>query len=467
MESEKPEELEGLPLARELGFRDVVFFFVTTGTNLQWVAFAAAAGPSSLLVWCAGGVAMFLPLATCVVSLSSRFPDEGGIYIWSRKAFGPFAGFMTGWTYWCSNLPYFPSLLYFASGNALFVRGAGAHVAEAGPGYYVTFSLLGLALATFLNVRGLGVGKWLNNSGAVTRWSSTLLLVLVGAAVAWKHGSATAFHPGDLIPSLTLKDCLFWSLIAFAWTGPEAASFMAGEIVNPRRTVPRALLTSAPLIALIYVLGTLSILWAVPAQEVNPLYGVLQAVSRAEERLGITGLTAIGAVLVTITCLGSVGAWLEAVARIPFVAGLDHYLPPIFGRLHPRFGSPYVALLTQSGVTVAFVLLGQAGTSVKGAYEVLVSMTLLVTFLPFLFVFSSAIKLQAPSTGPFHLRARFVVPLATIGLLTTIGAIALAVLPAPEEPHKALAVFKVVGGTAALVAAGALAYAKGRRPEIG
>src|SRR5271169_231974 len=112
-------------LARELGFRDVVLFFVTTGTNLQWVAFAAAAGASALVAWCIGAGAMFLPLAVCIVALSSRFPEEGGIYVWSGKAFGPFAGFMTGWTYWCSNLPYFPGLLYFASGSALFLVGRG------------------------------------------------------------------------------------------------------------------------------------------------------------------------------------------------------------------------------------------------------------------------------------------------------------------------------------------------------
>jgi amino acid transporter len=457
METEEPTHL-----ARELGFRDVVLFFVTTGTNLQWVAFAAAAGASALVVWCAGAVAMFLPLSVCVVALSSRLPDEGGIYVWSGKAFGPFSGFMTGWTYWCSNLPYFPGLLYFASGSALFLRGGGARAAEAGPVYYVTFSLACLAVATAMNVRGLALGKRLNNVGAHTRWLSTLLLVAAGLLVALRFGSATSFDRASLLPRFSLKESLFWSSIAFAWTGPEAASFMGGEIKNPQRTVPFGLLASAPLIALIYVLGTASILWTVPASEVNPLFGVLQALSRAEGRLGITGLTTIGAVLVTLTCLGSVGAWLEAVARIPFVAGLDHYLPPAFGRLHPRFGSPHVALLTQAWVTVFFVFLGQAGTTVKGAYEVLVSMTLLVTFIPFLFVFASAIKLMGRSSGGL-LGPGLVVPLALLGLATTVAGIVLAVIPPPEEPQKALAVAKVVGGTLFLIVAGAVVYWRGRR----
>jgi amino acid transporter len=452
-------------LRRELTFRDVVLFFVTTGTNLQWVAFAAGAGPSSLVVWGLGAFAMFIPLAVCIISLSSRRPEEGGIYIWSREAFGPFAGFMTGWTYWCSNLPYFPGLLYFTAGSALFVFGGEEQVRSAGPAYFVLASLAGLALATALNVVGLGVGKWLNNAGAVSRWLSTFLLVGIGAAFARAHGSATAFTLGSLVPSFGLKGALFWSTIAFAWTGPEAASFMGDEIQNPRRTVPRALLASAPLIAAIYILGTASLLAAVPAQDVNPLYGVLQAIGRAEQGLGLHGITTIAAILVTLTCLGSVGAWLEAVARIPFVAGLDHYLPEAFGRLHPRWGSPHVALLTQAGVTVAFVVLGQAGTTVKGAYEVLVSMTLLVTFIPFLLVFASAIRLQGKPGGAEGIRLpRWIVTsLALVGFATTLGGIALSVLPSPGEPNPVLAVSKVVGGTVFLVGTGALVYRLGQR----
>jgi amino acid transporter len=452
-------------MRRELTFRDVVLFFVTAGTNLQWVAFAAAGGPSSLAVWLIGGLVMFLPLSVCVVSLSSRHPDEGGIYVWSRDSFGPFFGFMTGWTYWSSNLPYFPGLLYFTSGCALFLFGGEDLVRSTGPAYFVIASLCGLALATTLNVLGLGVGKWLNNLGAVTRWLSTTVLVGMGALFLHRHGSATAFSPSSLVPSLSLKTGLFWSTIAFAWTGPEAASFMGGEIESASKTVPRALLASAPLIAAIYILGTLSILWAVPSAEANPLYGVLQATSRAERALGLRGVTEVAAVLATLTCLGSVGAWLEAVARIPFVAGLDHYLPKAFGRLHPRWGSPHVALLTQAGVTVFFVFLGQAGTSVKGAYDVLVSMTVLVTFIPFLLVFASAIRLR-PRAGDQGLLSNWIVtPLAILGFLTTVAAIALSLVPVPGEEHPILATSKIVGGTAFLVGAGAIVYFLGRRPS--
>src|ERR1700724_69112 len=117
-------------LKRALGVRDVALFMVTAGCSVQWATTAAAAGPSSLLVWGGGGVAMFLPLSVCVVFLSSRYPQEGGLYVWSGHAFGPFAAFMTGWTYWTANLPFLTGLLYFAAGTALYVPGERAAAAS-------------------------------------------------------------------------------------------------------------------------------------------------------------------------------------------------------------------------------------------------------------------------------------------------------------------------------------------------
>lgn len=453
-------------LRRVLGLRDLVLFFVTTGTNPQWVASAAAAGPSSLVVWLLGAVLMFVPLSVCVLDLSSRYPEEGGMYVWTRRAFGPFTGFMTGWSYWTSNLPYFPGLLYFTAGNALFALGEAGAGLSTSRTYFVTASLLGLALATALNVRGLEVGKWLNNVGAVTRWLATLVLIGLGALAWARLGPATSFDRAALTPGLGTRELLFFSAIAFAWTGPEAASFMGDEIQRPRRTLPRALALAAPMIAAIYLLGTISILVAIPAGEVTGLQGVMQAVARAEQRLGLSGITPVAAALITITCLGSVGAWLQAVARLPFVAGMDRYLPAAFSRLHPRWGSPHVALLTQAGVAALFVVLGQAGTTVQGAYSVLVSMTFLVTFIPFVFVFAAAVKLQAEPQPPDGFRVpggRFTVTtFAVVGLVTTIVSMALTLLPAPGESDKLLAVGKIVGLTLALLLAGAAVYARGR-----
>src|ERR671926_95557 len=108
-------------LRRVMRFGDLLLFYIVTGFSLRWIA--AAAGPSALAVWVGAALLFYAPLVLCTLELSSRYPEEGGIYVWSKRAFGPFAAFITGWTYWGSNLPYFPGLLYFAAGNALFIGG--------------------------------------------------------------------------------------------------------------------------------------------------------------------------------------------------------------------------------------------------------------------------------------------------------------------------------------------------------
>ena len=459
-----------MQLRRTLGLADVVLFFVVAGSNLQWVATAAAAGASSIPIWGIGALAMFAPLSIAVVFLASHHPDEGGMYEWSKRAFGPFAGFITGWTYWCSNLPYFPALLYFAAGNALFIGGSNGAALSATPAYFIAVALGGLTLATVVNIYGLQVGKWLNNAGAVSRWTVTLLLLVLGG-IAWlRFGPATPITALSMRPGFQIKDIIFWSVIAFAWTGPESMPFMGGEIKSPRRTIPIGLAVAAPVIAVIYIGGTIAVLAALLPQDVNPSSGVMQAIGHVATRLGWAALTPLAAALVALSCVGSAGAWLGAVARIPFVAGIDHYLPSAFGRMHPKWGSPVAALVTQSAIAGVFIFLGQGGTSVRGAYDVLVSSTVVITMVPFLFLFASALKLRAER------RTHGMVPIpggkvtvslaALIGLATTISAIVFAGFPADDDPNKGLAVVKVIGLTALMLVSGVVVYLLGRRKAL-
>jgi len=454
-------------LKRSLGVRDVALFMVTAGCSPQWAATAASAGPSSLVVWILGGLGMFLPLSVCVVFLSSRHPDEGGLYVWAKRAFGPMAGFMTGWTYWTSNLPYLTGLLYFAAGSALYLFGSPDAAASASPQYFILFSLGTLAFAVWLNFLGLDVAKWLNNAGAHARWMQCLLLVVLGGVIWWQFGPAVPLTAESMLPGFRLQDWIFWGTIAFAWTGPEAASFMGGEIRDPQRTVPRALLTAAPIIAAVYLLSTASVIVAVAPENLTALYGVMEAIRISAERLGLAWLIPLGALLVVLDRVAGVGLWLGASARIPFAAGIDHYLPRSFARVHPVHGSPTVALWVQAAVIVIFVFVGQAGTSVRGAYNVLVSLMVAATMLPFLALFASAIKLSGGEPVPGEARIPggriTVVLMGVVGLLTTLAAIVLALVPAPGEQHPLLALLKVAGTTLALLGIGVVVYLFGSR----
>jgi amino acid transporter len=454
-------------LRRVLGFRDLFLFYIVTGFSLRWIATAAAAGPSALVIWVIAALGLFLPLVLTVLELSSRYPQEGGIYVWSKHAFGPFAAFLTGWTYWGSNLPYFPGLLYFAAANALYIGGPSWQALSANSSYFIAISTIGLAVAVTMNVVGLNVGKWLNNVGALAGWIPALILMALGV-LAWRRfGSATPINPHALVPSTSLKDVIFWSTIAFAFGGVESASTMGDEIQDARRMVPRAVLSAGVVITVLYIIGTFSVLLAIPSTQVSGLQGIMQAVQAIATRADVSWMIPIIAALVTLNALGGVGGWFAATARLPFVAGLDQFLPRMFGELHPKWRTPYVALLVQAVIALVFVFLGQAGTSVHGAYDALVSMGIIAYFIPFLFMFAAMIKLQREPAGPDVIRvpggAGVARAVAALGFLTTAVSIVLACVPADDEPRKMLAVVKVVGSSLVLVLIGVAVYVAGRR----
>src|SRR5215472_11456950 len=228
---------------RAMGFRDLVLFYIVTGISLRWIATAATLGPSAIVIWLIAWCAFYLPLALSVMELSSRYPQEGGLYVWSKRALGEFPGFITGWTYWASNLPYYPAILYFTAGNALYAGPIRWQALSNSKAYFLIFSISALALVTLLNLIGLSIGKWLHNFGAIGTWLPIAMLFVI-AGVAWhRFGSATQFTAGSMAPHTHFRDVLFWATIIFALGGSESASFLGEEVENARRNLPRGLLS--------------------------------------------------------------------------------------------------------------------------------------------------------------------------------------------------------------------------------
>jgi amino acid transporter len=229
---------------------------------------------------------------------------------------------------------------------------------------------------------------------------------------------------------------------------------------DPRRDLPRAILLSGALITAVYVAGTAAVLVAIPAKDASGLDGITKALASACARAGWPPLEGLGAVLLTLSGVGVTGAWLAAAARLPFVGGLDRFLPPVFGRIDPRWGTPAVALLVQAGLSIVFVLMSQAGTGVKGAYDALVAMSVIAYFVPFLFLFAAAIRLGREPAPPGSFRVPGGRPvsigLACIGFATTAVALALAFVPPEGEGDRLFAFGKLVVLTI-LLFAGALA----------
>lgn len=454
-------------LKQSIRFRDLTLFYIVSGLSVRWAATAAAAGPSILVIWVAALTCFFIPLAACVMELSSRLPDEGGLYVWTREAFGDGSGFIAAWTYWMSNLPYFPGVLYFGAASVLFAFGERGHALAANPYYFMAFAVGWLAIITLLNMRGVDAGKWLNNFSSLGAILSVTVLVVL-ATLSWmRFGPAIHYTAADFVPHLSLDNAVFWSTVFFAFGGVEAGSAMGEEIVNPRRTIPLAILAGGTVLAVGYIASTGALLSAVPPSAVEGPDGVINGVRALAAHLQMSWIIVPVALLLGLNGVGGAAAFLSSTSRLPFVAGIDRYLPSAFGKIHPRYRTPWIAIgiYGLAGMLVAF--LSQAGTTVKGAYDVLVSMAIISYFLPYLFLFAAMIRLQSVPVGPEVRRVPggrpVAILLACVGFASTTATILLSMVPAHDEINKPLAVAKVLGGTALLVGLGLLIFLAERR----
>jgi amino acid transporter len=246
---------------------------------------------------------------------------------------------------------------------------------------------------------------------------------------------------------------------------------MGEETANPKRDLPRAIVISAPLIAAVYILGTLSGLWLVPTAELSIVSGFLQAISvgSAAASPALVWLTPLAAGLYTMSNVAGVGAWLSGPARVAFVIGLDRYFPPAFGTVHPRWHTPYVAILVQAVLATVFLVVSQLGkgSTVEHAYLVLLDTQLLVYFIPYVYLFLCLLR-QARAgadAGPLP-GGRAGATLAGVsGLGITLFAMVVAAIPPGDAPSRLVFGAKVIGGASAFVALGGVIYwwARGRR----
>jgi glutamate:GABA antiporter len=457
-------------LRRDLGLWDLVLLNVVAITGLRWwLTSAGGYGYAALPLWGLAFLCFFVPSGLAVIDLTTRYPEEGGIYAWTKRAFGDGHGFIAGWCLWTNNLIYFPHLLIFTVGNFIFVLGAQYAALEASPPVMALASLFLFWIAIWMNVRGLRYGRWLNNLGALGTWIPATLLILLGAWAAARYGPATPFRAVDLFPVFSLGTVAFFAQICFGFSGLDLGSLMGEEIIEPRKNVPRAILIAGVIITLIYVLGTAALLFALPQTEIGIFSGVAGAIAAVLGRMGLGFLAGVSALLIALGGMGGVSSWLAGSSRIPFVAGIDRYLPGAFGRLHPRYASPHVALLATGAISSLLIGMSFAGAGVKEAYFLLADFTIVVYFIPYLYLFAALMKLGVPGAAPPGTlpvpggRAGTVLA-GVVGFLTTAVAIVFALIPPAGTENPWLFEAKILGGCVLLLLLGWLLYRRGRRP---
>ncbi len=416
-------------LRRELRLVDLVLFNVVAVLGIQLISSAAHVGPMAVPLHLSAAVLFFVPCVLVVAALSRRFPEEGGFYVWTRHAFGDWHAFLCAWCWWISVLLYLPTLVLTAAG---FLATSHALV--------IALALLWMVVG--LNIIGVRVTKWLSNATGALIYGGGALVVGIALILSVRDGAATRF---GVVPDLPWDRLGLWAQIAFAYTGLELGSVMGGEVCEPERTIPRAAWISAAMVTGGYIVGTITLLLVLPADEVSPITGLVDVAAAGGRRLGLPWLGSIATILFVGGLLGKFSTWASGAARIPFVIGLEGALPRAFGRLHPRWGTPHVALMVQAAVCSTFLILTQAGETLRAGWQLLLDLTIVATFLPFVYIFLTAWKFGKRWS-------------AASGLLVTLAANALAFVPPAQTKSVAMFELKLIAGCALVIITARMAF---------
>jgi amino acid transporter len=459
-------------LRRVMGFWDVLLFCIATVLGPRWVAAAARNGPSSISLWILAAILFFVPTAFVIVELSTRFPEEGGLYVWTKEAFGDFHGFVAGWTYWIYTVFYFPGLLLASAAMSAYVGGAGTAWLAENRTFLLVGSFAMLFVAVFLNIIGLHIGKWLQNAGGVGTYIPLMMIVGVAFLLWSRQGSVTHFTWAAILPHWDWDTVNFWPQLAFAFTGLELVSAMSEEVRNPQRTFPRAIFASGALIALMYIAGTVAVLMMLPSETVDPKSGVFQAITHGSTALRLAGAGVIAALLVTVGNAGGVGSTVAGVARIPFIVGIDRYLPAAFGKIHPQWRTPYISILVQAIVSGGILLVAQINENTRSAYMILVDAAIILYFIPFIYMYAAAIKLYSRPDRREN-RSAILIPGGFLGVCLSAGlgiivvslGIVLSFIPPGDTANKLLFETKLIAGTVFSILLGLVLYYRGARQK--
>jgi glutamate:GABA antiporter len=307
-------------------------------------------------------------------------------------------------------------------------------------------ALAAIWIALGTNLRGVDVGKWTENIGAAACWLLGAVLVLLAVLVGAKRGSATPIH---VLPTWNWNTVNFWSNIAYGLSGVEMAAMMAAEIRDPARTMPRAGWLASGFATVFYMVCTVAMLVLLRPERISELNGLAEAGESAGLALGAAWISPLIAVLVLASAVGQFGGTGTTVSRLPFAAGVDNLLPRAFGRLHPRWGTPHVSILTFGAVASFLLLIFQLGDSLRAAYQEMVSLMVITGFLPYLYIFGSAWKAGKRLS-------------AISG--TAITLLAISARWCPRKPSATVWLFegKLAAGTLAVVASAWLVYRRAK-----
>jgi glutamate:GABA antiporter len=455
---------------KELGLTDLVLTQIVFVVGTIWVGTAAKLGNDQLFFWLLAIATFYVPLAVVVIQLNRLMPLEGGLYQWSKLAFNDFVGFMVAWDLWVFAIFVMSGIGLTVVTNLSYALGPGAHWMAGSKGFITVFSVALVAILVLVSTRGLSVGKWIHNAGGVLLSLTFLALIALPFVSVWR-GTLDSFHPFVFaIPTLSQPQLftqsvnIFTKLALGALTGFEYVAILAGESKTPARNIGRSVIIAAPIIALMFILGTASVLAFVRPDEVDLIGPIAQVLSRGFGRFGVMAANVVSLVILALIgrLVALMSIYLTANARLPMVAGWDGLLPAWFTRLHPRFHTPVNSIVVVGSCALVLGLLGMTGVGMQEAFQLLdnaagifYATTYIVLFAIPLFA-ARRIGLRAP----FWLRAA-----SASGAIVSLVYIGFTIVPIVQVKDRFAFAAKLVGVALALNIVGAALYVAGRRPQ--
>lgn len=422
-------------LKRVLGLPDLSFFLIAALVNLNSVPVVAGAGPIALVLWLSGFLFFFIPQAVAVLELSKRSPKEGGIYIWNKNAWGNFHGFVSGWAYWVNNIFYIPTLLFYIIGFILYIGGETSSSLASSPLFMMSISLALLWLITYLNIRGFGVGKWIQNLGASGTFITAGTISLIALITFFSRGAANEFSFSGIAPLLGNWQFLaLFSIVCLNYVGLELGSVINDEIKNPEKNIPRAILIAGTSTVMLFLVVTTSLLIAIPSSDIGIIEGILQGIEQAASSIGFGWIVFPVAVLMIMNAAGNTSAWLSGAARIPFVIGIDRYLPKALGTIHQKHKTPHIALIVQGIASSVVLIISAIESSVSDMYLFLLQTTVVLQLIPYVYMFASLLKVRVTyGNKDYYFKKRFITDSAGfIGIVMSIFGIGFAFVPTED-----------------------------------
>jgi amino acid transporter len=360
-------------LRKELGLPTLVLTQIMFIVGSGWVGTAAKLGTGHVIFWLAAMALFYLPQAAVVIYLNRLMPLEGGLYQWATVGFGELGGFITAWNLWAFAILIIATFGVMIATNLAYLVGTSATWLTGAAWYTPVVSATAVIFITFLAVYGLRAGKWMQGIGGAAQLLTYVALLIV-PFVALSRGMITEYHPFAMsLPPLTALNLNFLGKMALgALSGFEYVAILAGETKSPERTIGRSVVIASPIIALMFILGTSTVVAVVPKGQIDLVSPIPQTLTIAFRGMGFTSIIApLLIALLLLRQIGNVSLMFAGTTRLPMVAGWDGLLPTWFTRLHPRYLTPVNSILVVGGLTLAFTLAGQVGVGLQEAFQVL------------------------------------------------------------------------------------------------